>query len=48
VKAIPVRDITSFLRAHGISYTESDVPQLEATQAVAPRATTLAVGVICG
>lgn len=48
VKAIPVRDITAFMRRHDIPYAESDVPQLEATQAVAPRAATLSVGVICG
>jgi hypothetical protein len=48
VKAVPVQEITAFLRANNIPYTESDVPQLETTQAVAPRATTLAVGIICG
>lgn len=48
VKAIPVSDITAFLRKYDIPFSESDVPQLESTQALAPRATTLAVGVICG
>jgi serine protease DegQ len=48
VKAVPVSEITGFMRAHGIPFTESDVPQLESTQAVGPRATTLAAGIICG
>jgi serine protease DegQ len=48
VKAVSSTGITDFLRSHGIPFSESDVPQLESTQALAPRATTLAVGVICG
>ncbi|WP_148255864.1 serine protease [Pusillimonas sp. T7-7] len=48
VKAVATADITAFLRAHDIAYTQSDAPQLGSLQAQAPRAATLSVGVICG
>lgn len=47
VKAVSADDIKQFLRSHKISHHESDEAQLGTLQAQAPRAATLAVGILC-
>lgn len=47
VRAIASDDIKQFLRQHHIDFQESDTAQLGHLQAQAPRAATLAVGILC-
>lgn len=48
VHAISAAQVKQFLRESGISFSESDSPQIGPLQSPAARASTLAVGVICG
>lgn len=47
VRAVAADDIKLFLRQHHIPFQESDAAQLGHLQAQAPRAATLAVGILC-
>ncbi|OVZ57923.1 hypothetical protein CDO44_16220 [Pigmentiphaga sp. NML080357] len=48
VRAVAAEPVKQFLRDSGISFTESDTPQLAPNQSPAARAATLAVGILCG
>ena len=48
VHAISAAQVKQFLRDSGIPFSESDAPQIGPMQSPAARASTLAVGVICG
>ncbi len=48
VHAISAAQVKQFLRESGIPFSESDAPQIGPMQSPAARASTLAVGVICG
>jgi serine protease DegQ len=48
VRAVSVAAIRPFLTAHGIAFSQSASAQLGAFQSPAARASTLAVGVLCG